>query len=118
MIQAINSVNTNSYKKQNASFKQQPQQVELDLPEVPKKKPSKAAAWGRYLGTQFVAGAIFSSIWDGATNIFRAIRKTKPVIPAKEVITRAGIVGGMFALIGVVFAAIDVAIAKKKAKEQ
>ena len=29
MIQAINSVNTNSYKKQNASFKQQGMQQQL-----------------------------------------------------------------------------------------
>ena len=112
MIQAINSVNTNSYKKQNASFKQQGMQQQLGAIYKP---PSKAKRIATYLGTQFVAGAIFSAVWDAGLNAFKAIKKT-PMISLKEIASRSVMVGALFTLVGAVFAGIDTILAKKRAK--
>lgn len=112
MIQAINSVNTNSYKKQNTSFKRQEMQEQIGAIYKP---PSKAKRLASYLGTQFIAGAIFSTVWDAGLNAFKAIKKT-PLIPLKEIASRSVTVGALFTLVGLVFAGIDGILAKKRAK--
>lgn len=112
MIQAINSVNTNSYKKQNTSFKKQEIQEQVGAIYKP---PSKAKRIANFIGTQFVAGAIFSAVWDAGLNAFKAIKKT-PLIPLKEIASRSVVVGTLFTLVGVVFAGIENVLSKKRAK--
>ena len=113
MIQAINSVNTNSYKKQNTSFKKQDIQEQVGAIYKP---PSKAKRLANYLGTQFVAGAIISGILDGTINLINVVRK-KPVMPIKQLAFNATYLGVVFVVAGAVFAGVDSILAKAKAKK-
>ena len=120
MINAVNSVSNNLYKKQNTSFgqttdveravKEQPQM------EMPVKKRSKTGGFFRYVATQVVAGAVFSGIWDGAVNLFRMIGKKKDLIPMKEIAKRAGVMGVLFAVVGLVFSGVAGLFAKRNDK--
>ena len=79
-----------------------------------RKRPSTAARLAGYTATQFAAGAIVSGIFDGLTNLYRAIAKNKPAMPLKEMAGRAGFTGAAFAVIGLVFTAIGAAMARRK----
>lgn len=122
MIQAVNSINANNYPKvKKQSFGQDVPVEFLDYkPEEIKKqkKPSKLGAFAGYIATQFAAGAIFSGIFDGGINLFRAIKKNKELLSFKEIGSRAAILGAMFALVGVIFNGIDAVIMNNKHKSQ
>lgn len=107
MIQALNTSNTNSYKAQTPNFGQNNNQGPQK-----RERHSKTAATVGYLGTQFIAGAVVQSIIDGLTNAYRAIRKTQPTIPLKEIAQRAAFTGSIFAVIGLVFTGIHALMTK------
>lgn len=120
MINAINSVGNNVYKKQNVAFGQTAdiervvkEQSQMDMSV---KKRSKAGGFFRYVATQVVAGALFSAIWDGAVNLFRIIGKKKDLIPMKEIAKRAGAMGVLFAVVGLVFSGVAGLFAKRNNK--
>lgn len=73
MIQAINTVKTNTYKKQNTSFKQNESADFVDYENFQKnnKRPSKAMQVAGFIGREFVTGAIVSTIIDGVFNVGR-----------------------------------------------
>lgn len=103
MIQAVNSTNFNCCGKRKQSFGQQNSE---EMAVLRPKRPSKAKALTKYLGTQFVAGAVVSAVFDGLTNGYRAIAKNKPLMNLKEFGTRAAFTGAAFAIIGAVFTGI------------
>ncbi len=123
MIQAVSFVNANASKRPRFGDEQETKSAAkkpvLEKPEAAQretksaKKPSAAKAIAGYLGTQFVAGAVFSGLLDGMTNLYRVIKKNKPVIPLKELSLRAAAIGGLFALVGVVFGAIGALVSRK-----
>ncbi len=108
MIQPLNYTNANYVASQKQSFGQNPETVSG------RKRPSTAARLAGYTATQFAAGAIVSGIFDGLTNLYRAIAKNKPAMPLKEMAGRAGFTGAAFAVIGLVFTAIGAAMARRK----
>jgi len=136
MIQAINSVSTNSYKKQNTSFKQQEIQEQIG---TIYKQPSKTKRVITFLGKEFVAGVVVSTILDLTYNVFRAIKNKriskkilenannpelgkklaeniKSLITPKKMLKNASIWGGIMMLASAVFAGIDTVMQNKKAK--
>ena len=117
MIQAVN-FSTNNYSKvnQNPSFaKKAPETfVDYEAEEVKKRnKKSKLAGLAGYMFTQFVAGAVVSGVLDGLTNGYRLIAKKPNLIPFKQIASRAGVMGGAFALIGLIFAGINSIAARR-----
>lgn len=117
MIQAVNSTNFNNISK-NQSFGKHQRHVDQDFDnneyiQQPKKRPNKALMLMGYIGTQFAAGAIVQGIFDGMINAYRAIRKTQPLTPLKEIAQRSAFTGGCFALIGLVFTGIGALVAQR-----
>lgn len=108
MIQAVNSVNTNSYKKQNTSFGNKAQAEICDYrPEEFKKqrKHSKAKAFAAYTTAQFAAGAVISSLLNVGRNVIEVLKKVPDktnIVPAKGIAIQAALMGGLFVLMGLV----------------
>lgn len=97
MIQATNSVNTNSYKAQNPNFGKTNSETQ--------KKPSHAKETAVYVASQFAAGAVLSSLLNISSNVIEKLKK----VPNKEKIMSfpaiaksAALMGGMFVLMGVI----------------
>ncbi len=109
MIQPLNYAN-NSTSLRPQSFGQN----NADAAPAQRKRPSTAARLAGYTATQFAAGAIVSGIFDGLTNLYRAVAKNKPFMPFKEIAGRAGFTGTAFAVIGLVFTAIAAAMRPKE----
>lgn len=111
MINAINSTTANCSPLKQQSFGKKNAQA-IYQPEVEK---AKRKALAKYFATQVVAGAIFSGIWDGAINLYRAVSKNgKEYIKLPEMGKRAAMMGGIFALISAVFMGINAAMYSKK----
>lgn len=105
MIQAINSVNTNTYQKQNPNFGSKNTAVNGEEIAAPHKKPSKAKNAAVYAGTQFAAGAIFSSLLNTACNLIEKCKKVpnkEKIMSAPAILKSAAVMGGMFVLMGFV----------------
>ena len=120
MIRPIAYSNIKSFKQAEAPeqvVQQLPVQETIDYNQWQKenKKPSKAKVFGRFVATQFLAGAVFNAICDGVSNIFRLIKK-KPLIPAKEVLLRSGQIGALFTVMGFVFMGIEKLLFSRKEK--
>ena len=120
MIRPIAYSNIKSFKQAEAPeqvVQQLPVQETVDYDQWQKenKKPSKAKVFGRFVATQFLAGAAFSSILDGASNIYRLIAK-KQLIPAKDILLRSGYYGAMFTLMGFVLFGIEKLLFSRKEK--
>lgn len=102
MIQSLNSVNSNTYQKNpNFSSKNATQSGEQVTQE--QKKPSKAKNAAVYAGTQFAAGAIFSSLLNTACNVIEKCKKIpnkEKIMSAPAILKSAAVMGGMFVLMG------------------
>lgn len=121
MIQAVNSVNTSSYKKQNTSFgnKAQAEICDYRPEEMKSKKPSKAKRVGAYVAGQFAAGAIFSTLLSVGGNIFEKLKKVPDktkIIPGANIAKQAAFMGGMFVLLGLVIDGVFSMIYRNKNK--
>lgn len=120
MINAINSTTANcSPLKQSFGQKAPAGQVDYRPEELDKKQFKKARnkAIAKHFATQVVAGAVFSGIWDGAVNLYRAVSKNgKELMKLPEIGKRAALMGGVFALISAVFMGINAAMYSKKQK--
>lgn len=119
MINAVSVANTTSFKKkQSNNLKKEeiivPYSTEYLASVKQPKKKSKAAAIAKYATAQFVAGAVVSGVFDGVTNLYRAVAKNKPLIGLKDFAGRAGYTGACFAVIGLVFTGIATLLASKK----
>ena len=116
MIRPISSVNVKSFKQAETPQQQQMQEI-VDYPQFnqEQKAPSKAKTIGRFVATQFLAGALFNTICDTFSNGFRLIKK-KPLIPAKEILLRSAQIGGLFTVMGFVFMGIEKLLFSKKQK--
>lgn len=111
MINAINSTTANCSPLKKQSFGQGKAQA-IYQPEV---KKARRKAIAKHLASQVVAGAVFSGIWDGAINLYRVVSKNgKELIKLPEIAKRAGLMGGLFALMSVVFMGIDSVMYRKK----
>ena len=131
MIQAINSVNTNSYKKQNTSFKQQ--EVQSDIGAI-YKPPSKTKRILGFAGREFLAGALISTVMDLVYNGYSLVKnkilknkmikspecqnalaeKMNKLIGSKKILTNAAVFGAFMLLVSAVFVGIDVIRNKNK----
>ena len=110
MIQAVSFASQKSNnaapQMQPAAKDQTPVLIDKDFEKVlkaqkRKEKANIASALGSTMVTQFAAGAVFSGIMDGITNIYRAIKKNKPLISLKEFAANAAKTGGIFLGFGV-----------------
>ena len=115
MIQPLNTVNLNTYQKQNTNFGDTPKQQ--SIAEEKAHKPSRAKAIAAYSIGQFAAGAIISSILNIGGNIVEKLKKVPDktkIIPSSGIAKQAAIMGGLFVLIGLVINSVFTLLARKK----
>lgn len=116
MINAINSTTANCSPLKQQSFGKKNVYSPQELEEKQYKK-ARNKAIAKHFATQVVAGAVFSGIWDGAINLYRAVSKNgKELMKLPEIGKRAALMGGVFALISAVFMGINAAMYSKKQK--
>lgn len=113
MIQAVNSVNTNSYKK-NPNFGEKREVILVDYsPEYiqqqmqPKKK-SKAGLFAKFVAREALMGAGVSLAIDGLANAWHAIKKQPDsMMKATDMLKRAGFWGVAWVAMGIVIAGVS-----------